>query len=131
MPETLTFTIGQSKENEDWYYAQTKNGEWSIVFNCDQTYTEPLRLTIAHAAAAARVKENVLINGKDLGLIRTENDGSVYRSAILSGRYTEYTFDIQPGDLKQGENKLTLKLWGIPEGNLGGIMYDFIKLEAK
>ena len=131
VPEDLTFTIGKSKESEDWYYAQTKNGYWNILFNIDQTYTEPLRLTIAHAAAAGRPKENVLLNGKDLGLIRTENDGSVYRSAILSGRYTVHTFDIDPKDLNQGENKLAFKLWGIPEGNLGGIMYDIIKLEAK
>ena len=131
VPEALTFTIGQSKESEDWYYAQTKNGRWNIDFDCQQTFTEPLRLTVALAGFANRAKTNVIVNGKNLGKLDADNDACVYRSAILSGRYHEFTFDIDPKDMVQGKNTVTLQMWGVPEGNLGGIMYDIIKLEAK
>lgn len=131
VPAELTYTIGKSALKDDWYYAQTKNGNWNIEFDCNETFTEPLRLTIALAGAAGRVKENIFVNGKNIGIIRTENDGGVYRSALLSGKDALYTFDIQPDLIKQGKNTITLELWGIPEKNLGGIMYDCIKLEAK
>lgn len=131
VPEDLTFTIGKSKESTDWYYAQTKKGKWNIVFDSDRTYSEPLRLTIATAGAAGKVKANVLVNDKNIGIMRTENDGSVYRSAILGGRDSLFVFDIEPQLIVKGQNTITLDLWGIPGNNLGGFMYDCIKLEAK
>ena len=131
VPEDLTFTIGKSKEKDDFYYAQAKKGKWNIEFNSDRTYNQPLRLTIATAGAAGKVKANVLVNDKNIGIMRTENDGSVYRSAILGGRDSLFVFDIEPQLIVKGKNTITLDLWGMPGNNLGGFMYDCIKLEAK
>lgn len=131
VPEDLTFVIGKSKEATDWYYAQAKKGKWNIEFNSDRTYSQPLRLTIATAGAAGKVKANVLVNDKNIGIMRTENDGSVYRSAILGGRDSLFVFDIEPQIIVKGKNTITLDLWGMPGNNLGGFMYDCIKLEAK
>ena len=131
VPADLTFTVGKSKESTDWYYGQTKKGKWNIAFNSNRTYSQPLRLTIATAGAAGKVKANVLVNDKNIGIMRTENDGSIYRSAILSGRDSLFVFDIEPQLIVKGENTITLDLWGMPGNNLGGFMYDCIKLEAK
>lgn len=131
VPAALTFTIGKSSEKDDWYYAQTKNGKWDIRFDCAQTFTAPLRLTIATAGLANRARADVLVNGKNIGTVRSDNDSGIYRSAMLSGRDALFTFDIAPEDIRQGENTITLQLLGLNEGNLGGIMYDCIKLEAR
>ena len=43
VPAATTFTIGSSVEARDWYYAQTKPGTWTIVFNLPRTYTGTVR----------------------------------------------------------------------------------------
>ena len=129
VPADLTYTIGKSKPETDWYYAQTKNGRWTIVFHSEATYTQPLRLTIAVAGAANHTRAEVIINGQRIGVVKTDNDSGIYRSAIQSGQPALFTFDIQPDMLRQGKNTLSLKVGNIK--HVGGIMYDCIKLEAK
>ena len=58
------------------------------------------------------------------------DDGSVYRSAILSGRDSTYVYEIPADLVKKGENTVALNMWGVGEKGLGGILYDCIKLEA-
>lgn len=128
VPADLTFTIGKSKEATDWYYAQTKNGTWDIAFDIDATYQQPLRLTIATAGAANKTKVRVIVNSQRIGDIKTDNDSGIYRSAQQSGQPSLYSFDIKPELLKKGRNTLTLQVYNIK--NVGGIMYDIIKLEA-
>lgn len=129
VPADLTYTIGKSKPETDWYYAQTKNGRWTIVFHSEATYTQPLRLTIAVAGAANQTRAEVIINGQRIGVVKTDNDSGIYRCAIQSGQPALFTFDIQPDMLRQGKNTLSLKVGNIK--HVGGIMYDCIKLEAK
>lgn len=129
VPADLTFAIGKSREATDWYYAQTKNGSWDIVFDLDATYQQPLRLTIATAGAANKTKARILFNGQRIGDLKTDNDSGIYRSAQQSGQPGLYTFDIKPGLLKKGRNTLTLQVYNIK--SVGGIMYDIIKLEAQ
>lgn len=129
VPADLTYTIGKSKPDENWYYAQTKNGRWDIIFNLSDTYTAPLLLTIVTAGAANNVRANIIVNGSRVGIIKPHNDSSIYRSAMQSGQPGLFTFEISPELLKKGENKLSLQLNGIK--HVGGIMYDIIKLEAK
>ena len=128
VPADLTYTIGKSKPEKDWYYAQTKNGRWNIVFYVDKVYSLPLRLTIALAGATNQTRADVIINGKRIGVVKTENDSGIYRCAMQSGQPTLYTFDVQPDMLRQGKNTLSLKVGNIK--HVGGIMYDCIKLEA-
>ena len=129
VPADLTYTIGKSLPEKDWYYAQTKNGKWDIVFNYDKTHSEPLRLTIATAGAANRTRARVFVNDKRIGEVKTENDSGIYRSALQSGQPDLFTFDIKPELLQKGNNTITLNVYNIK--HVGGIMYDIIKLEAK
>ena len=127
-PASLVFTIGQSNEKTDWYYAQTKNGTWNVNFRLDNTYTGKAHLTVAAAGATNNPKLSIGINGRHVGNVDYSNDAAIYRSAMLSGHYRLATFDFSTALLHKGTNTLTLTMSGI--GSNGGIMYDCIKLEA-
>ena len=129
VPADLTYTIGKSRPDKDWYYAQTQNGNWNIVFNLDEKPQSPLRLTVATAGAANRARAKVLVNGRRIGEIKTDNDSGIYRSAMQSGQPGLFTFDINAELLTKGQNTITLNLYTIK--HVGGIMYDCIMLEEK
>jgi rhamnogalacturonan endolyase len=121
VPADLTFTIGQSKEINDWYFAQ-KTGTWTVKFNLDKTVSGNGYLTIAITGGGGSVTAS--INGTDVGRLSYSDDGSVRRSTNRSGRYgrNEYTFPASI--LKPGENTLILR------ANGSGLMYDTIVLES-
>lgn len=121
IPANLTFTIGQSKESNDWYYAQ-KTGVWTVKFNLDKTYSGNACLTIAIAGGGGNV--TAAINGTKVGALSYRDDASVRRSANRSGRYGRNEFSFPASTLQQGENTLTLT------NNGGGLMYDTLVLEA-
>ncbi|MBQ9204146.1 MAG: hypothetical protein IJ155_07890 [Prevotella sp.] len=132
--ETISFTIGESNPQTDWYYAQTKNGNWFVYYQLDEVPTAPLRLTVATAGAAnvkMKVRSNETRSSEGVGVFRPEHDGSVSRSATLAGRDSLVVFDIPVSTLRKGENYLNFNIWGVPESGMGGLMYDCIKLEAK
>lgn len=129
VPADLTYTIGESRPDKDWYYAQTKNGNWNIVFNLDEIPQKPLRLTVTTAGAANRARAKVLVNNRRIGEIKTDNDAGIYRGAMQSGQPGLFTFDIKAENLKKGNNTITLNLYTIK--HVGGIMYDYIMLEEK
>lgn len=128
-PASLVFTVGQSNEKTDWFYAQTKNGTWTIAFDLDKTYTGKAHLTVAAAGATNKPNLSIGINGTHVGSVSySSNDAAIYRSAMLGGHYSCNTFDFNAALLHKGSNKLTLTMSGI--GSNGGILYDCIKLEA-
>ena len=132
VPANLTYTVGSSHPATDWYYAQTQEGTWTINFECDKTYTDPLHLTIATAGAARdNVKVEVKFNDNAaLQSIAYRNDAGVYRSAVLGGKDSVVVVEVPANQLRRGTNALHLKLWNKPENRVGGVMYDLIKLEA-
>lgn len=129
LPANLTYTAGTSNPKDHWYYAQGKNGTWTINFDCQQSYSGNAYFTISAAAVTNSPKLAIGINGTNVAnWSPSPNDGSIYRSAVLGGRHHLYTVSFPASKLKQGKNSLTLKMSGI--GKNGGIMYDCIKLEA-
>lgn len=135
VPANLTYIIGESNENTDWYYAQTqKNGTWTIRFNVPGSMFNAQRpafhLTASIAGCAGSGSTiNVKVNGTQRATWKPGvNDASVYRSAVNSGRHYLFTADIPNTGMKDGENTVTLQLTG--SGSKDGIMYDCIKLEA-
>lgn len=135
VPANLTYTIGESNEKTDWYYAQTqKNGTWTIRFNVPGSMFNAQRpafhLTASIAGCAGSGSTiNVKVNGTQRATWKPGvNDASVYRSAVNSGRHYLFTADIPNTGMKEGENTVTLQLTG--SGSKDGIMYDCIKLEA-
>ena len=131
VPSSLTYTIGESKENKDWYYAQTRNnGTWTIKFNLDQRPAGRVHLTASIAGCSGTGSQiAVTVNGTSRGTWKPGvNDACVYRSALNSGRHYVFTTDFVNTGLKVGENTIQLRLSGA--GGKDGIMYDCIKLEA-
>ena len=131
VPANLTYTIGQSNEKTDWYYAQTqKNGTWTIKFNLDERPAGRVYLTASVAGCAGSGSTiNVKVNGTQRATWKPGvNDASVYRSAVNSGRHYLFMTDFLNTGLKAGENTITLQLTG--SGSKDGVLYDCIKLEA-
>lgn len=131
VPSSLVYTIGESKENKDWYYAQTRNnGTWTIKFNLDQRPAGRVHLTASIAGCSGTGSQiAVTVNGTSRGTWKPGvNDACVYRSALNSGRHYVFTTDFVNTGLKVGENTIQLRLSGA--GGKDGIMYDCIKLEA-
>ena len=131
VPSSLTYTIGQSKENKDWYYAQTRNsGTWTIKFNLDSRPSGRACLTASIAGCSGTGTQiTVTVNGTQRATWKPGvNDACVYRSALNSGRHYVFSTDFVNTGLKAGENTVQLRLSGA--GSKDGIMYDCIKLEA-
>lgn len=125
----LTFTIGESNPAEDLWYAQTKNGTWTIKFNLDQDYTGDAYLTASLAGTTNKPTVTVAVNGTTVGTwSNPTNDAAIYRSAVLGGRHSVKQSKFNASLLKKGENTVTLRMSGISKN--GGVMYDCIKLET-
>lgn len=130
VPQNLTYTIGQSNEKTDWYYAQTKDGTWTVKFNVDERPSGRAYLTASVAGCAS---EKATITVKVNGTVKATwkpgyKDASVYRSAVNSGRHYLYTVDFPCTDLLVGTNLITFQASNT--GGKNGILYDCIKLEA-
>lgn len=129
MPANLTYKVGTSTEEENWYYAQGKNGVWTVQFDCPETYSGDAHLTISAAGVTNSPKLAIGVNGSNVAnWAPSPNDAGIYRSAVLGGRHRLYTISFPASKLRKGTNSLTLKMSGI--GKNGGIMYDCIKLET-
>jgi rhamnogalacturonan endolyase len=130
VPATLTYTVGESSEKTDWYYAQANDGAWTVKFNVDERPAGRLHLTASIAGCASeKASVSVRLNGTERAVWKPGyKDASVYRSAVNSGRHTLFTADIIGTALKTGTNLLTFYITGA--GGKNGILYDCIKLEA-
>ncbi|MEO6995521.1 MAG: polysaccharide lyase family protein, partial [Lacunisphaera sp.] len=126
IPADLTFTIGQSKEADDWYYAQHA-GTWTIKFEVAKVPSGDAYLTIPIAGGPGKIA--VLVNGEEVGRISHRDDASVRRAANRSGVYARFEFTFPASRLKAGENTVALRML-VPEGNNNGIMYDTVVLES-
>ncbi|MFC0876744.1 polysaccharide lyase family protein [Saccharicrinis sp. FJH2] len=127
-PANLTYTIGSSTPDKNWYYAQTKEGNWDIKFNLDRTYGGTAYLTASIAGAANSPEVDVYVNGSKKDSWSFSNDGSIYRSAVLGGKHTVKSVSFSASNLHAGANTIRLRMNNV--GNRGGVMYDCIKLET-
>jgi rhamnogalacturonan endolyase len=131
-PENLSFLIGKSKEAEDWFYAQTKNGIWEILFDLNEgaLHLDSLKLTIAFAGASRNPQLQILLNGQWVGSISDlGNDASIYRSAIAGGYYQTRQLVLKANTLIKGQNSLQLKLVNPKPG--AGVMYDALLMSSR
>lgn len=126
IPDDLTFTIGRSREADDWYYAQHA-GTWTIKFDVAKTPSGNAYLTIPVAGGPGKIA--VLLNGGEVGRISHRDDASVRRAANRSGVYARFEFTFPASRLKAGANTVELRMLA-PEGKNNGIMYDTVVLES-
>lgn len=128
-PADLNYVVGQSDPAKDWYFAQTKNGVWTVTFELDEAYTGDAHLTASVAGATNKPKVAVSVNGVPKTTWNFNvNDAAIYRSAVLGGRHWLQTCDFPASLLKKGTNTISFTMSGI--GKNGGVMYDCIKLEV-
>ena len=129
VPATLSYTIGTSTPEKNWYYAQTKNGTWSIYFDLEDGFDDDVVLTASVAGATNSPKIGVSVNGKSQANWSFYNDAAIYRSGKLGGRHSVKQVVVPASVLKPGEqNKIALTMSGIK--NNGGVMWDCVKLET-
>ena len=128
VPANLLYDISSSEPYKDWYYAQTKKGNWTVQFDLDETYTGNAHLTMGIAGAASNPKITVYVNGSNIYNLSYSNDGSVYRSANQGGAYQNKVITFPASKLKKGTNTVAFKMTSV--GSRGGLIYDAIKLET-
>ncbi|MBO0798481.1 MAG: hypothetical protein J2P31_06630, partial [Blastocatellia bacterium] len=131
IPGTLTYSIGSSWEPQDWYYAQTNGGTWTIKFNLNRLYSGTAYLTVA-ASMTAGSPPTAAINGSSdgiTGVLPNINDSTIARQADRSGRPRLATLSFPASLLVVGDNTITLTRGaGTAAGN--GIGYDTLILDV-
>jgi rhamnogalacturonan endolyase len=131
VPGTLTFTVGESWEPTDWYYAQTQGGTWTIAFTLDRAYTGTAYLTVSSAMQQGS-PPTVAINGSIAvitGSLPSSNDSTIARQADRSGYPRLAVLTFPASALVVGANTLTLTRGpGSAAGN--GLGWDTLLLEV-
>jgi rhamnogalacturonan endolyase len=110
IPGTLTFTIGQSWEPTDWYYAQTNPGTWTIRFLLDRAYSGTAYLTVATSMQQSGAP-TVAVNGNTsavTGTLPNNNDSTIARQADRSGYPRTAILTFPASLLVPGDNQITL-----------------------
>jgi rhamnogalacturonan endolyase len=143
-PNDVTFTIGKSREAEDWNFAQfaayVKQPYWSIRFHQGEALAGKGTLTIAFAAFQSPGL-TVSLNGKALETIKLQKSGmAFYRSGGQDSFRQTATLVFDAAQIRQGENEIQLRLANAQQfapgsevntpNQLGGAMYDAIRLEV-
>ena len=147
-PSDVTFTIGASREKEDWNYAQwawfNSKPYWTIRFDIGNDVSRAGKATLTLGIAAAQPAGDVIINvnGTEVARFSLKKSGAAaYRSASQDSAYNLKLVEFDASLLKPGNNELTLgqsKMIAIPTGEelkkakrpAGAIMYDAIRLEV-
>jgi len=173
----VNFTIGQSVESNDWYYAQCimpitpqsapnltdvtqTNGTywgpvWNIIFNLTNLPATSVLCTVALAGGNGcyfypyinGVNQTPNLAGfanPSQGVATTTGD-DVYRDVVTVGRYQYFQFTFPSSDFVVGTNTFSIHIrqpgspgtWsiasvtnGYPNLVQGGIIYDFLQMEA-
>lgn len=128
-PVDHTFVVGKSHEAKDWYYAQSHNGTWNIVFN-DTRDNNPRTLRVAIAAASGSLIFNVTtarlsvsVNSFNVAELQYENDKAIYRDALQSGNFYAEKITVDADKVVDGINVVSLTVVD------GMFMYDAISYQ--
>jgi rhamnogalacturonan endolyase len=131
VPKDLDYVIGKSQECEDWYYAQTKQGDWNIRFVMSDVAADKFYLTVAIASATKGKIDGaedpgliIKVNGHIVKVLSYPSDTTIYRSATQSGWYHLEEIELDSTMLHLGENIVAFT------NNHSAIMYDTILLES-
>jgi rhamnogalacturonan endolyase len=129
-PANLTYTVGASTPAENWYFAQSRVGKWNVVFGLDSAVSGNAYLTLAIASVSQNPRLTVSVNGNSIFDDTFGNDGTLYRSALMSGRYQVVTIGFPGAYLTPGTTSNTIVLEMVSAGAGTGILYDLVKLET-
>ena len=135
-PANLTFTVGKSDAAEDWYYAISKLGKWTIEFEVGEEElaahangTALLSLSLAGYSQSTAV--DVDVNGHVVGTLSKDtltSDPALYRSGKTSGEWRFVQYEIGVGSqLKAGPNTVGFTVTRYVQWR--GVLWDSIILE--
>jgi autotransporter-associated beta strand protein len=173
----VRFTIGQSVESNDWYYAQcimpvtlqswpnltdyTQTGGiywgpvWDVIFDLTNLPTTSVLCTVALAGGngcyfypyinGVNVTPNIAGFSNPSQGVFTTSGVDIYRDVVTKGRYQYFQFTFPASDFVVGTNTFSIHIrqpgspgfWsitsvtnGYPNLLQGGIIYDFLQMEA-
>lgn len=135
-PANLTFTVGTSDEAEDWYYAISKLGTWTIEFGIDAadlaTYGKngSALLTLSFASYSQSTALDVDVNGNLVGSLTKDDlksDPALYRSGRISGEWRLFQYEVDASQLVAGTNTVGFTVTRYIEWR--GFQWDSIILE--
>jgi rhamnogalacturonan endolyase len=131
VPATLTFTVGESWEPRDWYYAQANPGTWTVSFTLDRAPTGTAFLTASSSMQGGN-RPTVAVNGSTTGItgsLPNNNDSTIARQADRSGFPRVATLSFPASRLALGTNTITFTRGaGTAEGT--GLGWDTLLLEV-
>ena len=146
-PDDVTFTIGKSKEKQDWNFAQwnwySRRPYWTIRFNVAKTQTGKATLTLGFASVqpprGRQTNLQIKVNGQEVSVVHLAKSGTAaYRSGNQDSVYNVVTIPFDAKLLRLGANEITLgHAEAIPfsaseaerKKAFGDVMYDAIRLE--
>ncbi|KIF78259.1 hypothetical protein QR77_39685 [Streptomyces sp. 150FB] len=131
VPGDLTFTIGESWEPTDWYYAQTNPGTWTIDFTLDRPYDGTAHLTVATSMQQGK-PPTVAVNGSSTVVtnsLPSQNDSTISRQTDRSGYFRQTVLTFPADALKVGHNSITLTRGGTSAAG-DGLGWDTFVLEV-
>jgi rhamnogalacturonan endolyase len=129
VPGDLTFAVGSSWEPQDWYYAQTSAGTWTVRFDAGRPYTGTVYLTVS-SSMQQDSPPGVALNGVPAtGALPSNNDSTIARQADRSGHPRLATLTFPASTLQLGANTLTFTRGpGTAAGN--GLGWDTLVMEV-
>ena len=134
VPGTLTFTVGQSKAGEDWYFAQTQAGTWTVAFDLAAAQSGTAVLTVS-ASLTDGYTPTVAVNGDASGLsgaLPAGEDSTLSRQAVRSGWPKVGSLSFDAARLRAGANTITFSRTAAPgASNNTGMGYDTVKLQVR
>jgi len=117
VPADLTFTIGQSNDARDWYFAQSKVGHWTVKFNLTAVPAGQVYLSIPIAAASPGAHVTVTVNRNNVLTIAPDaNDGYQLQQTTFPASI-----------LTVGENTMDFNM---TDAGKSGVSYDTVILES-
>jgi rhamnogalacturonan endolyase len=131
IPGNLTFTVGESWEPTDWYYAQTNPGTWTVRFPLERAYQGTAYLTVATSMQQSGAP-TVAVNGSAtaiIGALPNNNDSTIARQADRSGYPRTAVLTFPAGSLVVGTNEITFT-HGAATAAGKGLGWDTLVLEV-
>jgi rhamnogalacturonan endolyase len=147
-PADVTFVIGQSREQEDWNFAQwnwySQKPVWTIRFDLAEAPTGQAMLTVGLASVlpphGRTTNLKIAVNGRDVSVLHLAKSGpAAYRSGCQDSAYNVAYVPFDAGLLRAGTNEVTFghaeaMSFAAPESQrrraFGAVMYDAIRLEV-
>jgi rhamnogalacturonan endolyase len=144
-PDDVTFTIGKSKENQDWNFSQwgwyAKRPYWSILFDEPKAQTGQATLTVGFTAFDYWPGLQVQINGQKVGkpIIFPKTGMAAYRVGRQDSPYHYATVTFDAALIKSGTNEMRLimnnagtyeSMMEMMPNGVGAVMYDALRLEV-